>query len=74
MNGMPQSAQEYGYRCRQCGTGTAYGALVSEGGQVKLWCFSCLRDALNQAPQDLPSAESREPRAESATKEPTHAP
>jgi hypothetical protein len=44
------SDQEYGYQCRRCGAGTAYGTMISDGGQVKLWCLSCLRDALEAAP------------------------
>jgi hypothetical protein len=61
------SEQEYGYRCRRCGQGTAYGSPVSEDGQVKLWCFSCLKEALDRAPHEPVPAptESREQRAES---------
>jgi hypothetical protein len=49
------SEQEYGYRCRRCGQGTAYGSLVSEDGQVKLWCFSCLKEAVEAAPHAVPN-------------------
>jgi hypothetical protein len=59
---------EYGYRCRRCGQGTAYGSLVTEDGQVKLWCFACLKDALDAAPHDAaplsePSAKRQAPSA-----------
>jgi hypothetical protein len=57
---------QYGYRCRRCGQGTAYGSLVTEDGQVKLWCFSCLKEALDRAPH--------EPAAQAAEEEPAHAP
>jgi len=60
---------EYGYRCRRCGQGTAYGSLVTEDGQVKLWCFSCLKDALDQAPHEPPTAPNQAPGTEHQARE-----
>jgi hypothetical protein len=63
---MGEAQYEHGYRCRRRGTGTAFGVLVTEDGQVKLWCLSCLQEGLTAAPHPVPvPTESREPLAES---------
>lgn len=50
---MADPQYEHGYRCRRCGHGIAFGVLISEDGQVKLWCLSCLQDGLAVAPHAL---------------------
>jgi hypothetical protein len=62
---MGEAQYEHGYRCRRCGAGTAFGVLVTEDGQVKLWCLSCLQEGLTAAPHAPVPTESGERRAES---------
>jgi hypothetical protein len=67
---MREAQYEHGYRCRRCGTGTAFGVLITEDGQVKLWCLSCLQEGLSAAPHAAPPPLPRqEPGARSQERE-----